>query len=324
MIVAYDNIDKVETLNEREKNLLLSLLKDVDEFNELVGHPMTGKSFVWTNNFYKICITWQDWHDEYSPENLEAQDYYGVFRICLMPDEKDPSNLVNFSTELTLDELDTNLCTLVGYFSDSKEYETKDRERIYEASMKAYKEKKQRQQEALEKYKDYVPSVGDICMKLVSRSEFMRLSCNVYLSIISRIENGKIFTRNINIDKMSVLKETNPQCWYLLNESPNHNYSVADSNDGFASGAIECNTNRKRYGRFLFSRWHAVEIIDEFFDNYKGKKVPVRYIWKSCQPEKIPGTTVIKYLEKLRALLIDDEKISSLKYEEQTPPEMIN
>jgi hypothetical protein len=321
MIVAYNNIDKVETLNEREKNLLLSLLKDVDEFNELVGHPLTEKSFVWNSNFYKICITWQDWHDEYSPENLEAQDYYGVFRICLMPDEKDPSILVNFSTEMTIDELDTNLCTLVGYFADSREYEAKVRKERDEAYVRAYQETRQRQKEALEKYKDYMPAVGDICMKLVSRTEFMRISCNVYLSIISRIEDGKIFTRNINIDKMSVLKESNPQCWYLLNENPKNTYSVADHNDGFASVAPECKI--KRCGQFLFSRWHAIEIIDEFFDNYKGKKVPVRYIWKSCQPEKVPGTTIIKYLEKLKALLIDDEKISSLKYEEQTPPELI-
>lgn len=125
MIVTKENINSIEFVGidrrERSRGLLCSLIDDVDEFNELVGHPSTEKSFVWEPVLlYKICIIWQDWHDEYSPESLECPDYYGLFKICLLPDNSE--NPVPFSEHLTLEELDSHLCTLVSYFSYSKEY----------------------------------------------------------------------------------------------------------------------------------------------------------------------------------------------------------
>lgn len=336
MIVTKENINKVE-ITEKEKSLLLSLLDDVDEFNELIGYPEDNDNqFIFVEKLPRIWISWQNYHDEYSPENLEAPDNYGCFRICISPvdiiEKKYHSRIesrnafIPISSELTLDELDTNLCSFVGYFSDARDYYREFWKKFREDDKKKRDAIKEREKTAKEKYKDYKPAVGDICMKLVSHNGFYRISCNVFPAFISRIveENGetRIFTRNVNIDEMRVLKEANPQKWYNPFNGGNYNiHDSARSNDQFAEISKEC--KRKSYGSYLISRWMAVEIIDEFLDRYEGKKTTNRFLWHSCQPEKVYGTTIIKHLKKLKDFLTDDDKISKLYWEEQTPPEMI-
>lgn len=334
MIVTKENIDKIE-ISEKDKKLLLSLLEDVDEFNELIGYPEDNDNeFIIMERLPRIWISWQDYHDECSPESLESPDYYGCFRICISPvdviekkyQEKVDVNFISISSELTLNELDTNLCSLVGYLTETRDFYRDFWKKYREEAKKKRDAIKEREKAAKEKYKDYKPAVGDICMKLVSHNEFYRLSCIVFPSFISRIveENGetRIFTRNVNIDEMRVLKETNPQEWYNPFNGGNYNiHDDASSNDQFAEISKEC--KRTSYRSYLISRWMAVEIIDEFLDRYEGKKTTNRFLWHSCQPEKVYGTTIIKHLKKLKDFLTDDDKISKLYWEEQTPPEMI-
>ena len=119
MIVTKDNISKVD-ISQKDKELLVSLLRDVEEFNKLVGYPKDNElQFIYMEKLPRIWISWQDYHDEYSPENLETPDYYGSFRICISPKDvfsDADDRYIPISTELSIDELDTNLCTLVRYF----------------------------------------------------------------------------------------------------------------------------------------------------------------------------------------------------------------
>ena len=126
MIVTRDNLDKVD-IPEKDKSLLESLLKDTDEFNELIGYPEDNdRRVIYMEKLPRIWISWQEYHDEYSPENLEAVDYYGSFRICISPKDvysDTEEQYIPISPELSIDELNTSLCTLVCYFSDLAEFQ---------------------------------------------------------------------------------------------------------------------------------------------------------------------------------------------------------
>ena len=115
MIISRENISSIDA-SDKDKSLVRALMSDLEECNSLAEH--LGSKFP------KICMTWQEWHNEYSPENLEAPDYYGCFRICVCSGD----NIVPISIELALDELDTNMCTLVGYFNAAKELADKNHE----------------------------------------------------------------------------------------------------------------------------------------------------------------------------------------------------
>lgn len=96
MKVTPNNIKDI-TLKERERNLLASLLIDVDEINSLTGD--------------KLYIDWQDFHNEYSPERTDpCPDYYGYYTIR---DESDPYEIIGL--EATIDQLDEYLCVLSNY-----------------------------------------------------------------------------------------------------------------------------------------------------------------------------------------------------------------
>ena len=96
MKVTLDNIKDIP-LKERERNLLVSLLIDIDEINSLTGD--------------KLYIDWQDFHNEYSPERTDpCPDYYGYYTI-----RSNPYEIIGL--EATLDQLDEYLCVLSTYIN---------------------------------------------------------------------------------------------------------------------------------------------------------------------------------------------------------------
>lgn len=80
-----------ETIKEVPKNeqkLLKALLQDVEEINKIAKNP--------------IEITYQDWHNEYSPERVDpCPDYYGYYRIVV--------NNEPIGEEMTINGLDNAL-----------------------------------------------------------------------------------------------------------------------------------------------------------------------------------------------------------------------
>ena len=93
------NTIKDVTLKEKERNLLVALLVDINEINSLTGD--------------KLYIDWQDFHDEWSPEWTDpCPDYYGYYTIR---DESNPYEVIGL--EATLDQLDEYLCVLSTYIN---------------------------------------------------------------------------------------------------------------------------------------------------------------------------------------------------------------
>lgn len=93
MVVRENNIDKVP---ENEQGLLRALLKDLANINSY------GK--------LELDIHWQDWHNEYSSERTDpCPDFYGAYTLRVR------NSFETVGIGMTLDELDTNMCTLINY-----------------------------------------------------------------------------------------------------------------------------------------------------------------------------------------------------------------
>ena len=87
-----------EVVPEKEQTLILALLQDLDEYY-----------------FPRVVeIHYQDWHDD----NGEYPDYYGTYSIRW----SDNSN-ENINSEMTIHELDMNMCTLCQAFEQLYEME---------------------------------------------------------------------------------------------------------------------------------------------------------------------------------------------------------
>ena len=96
----------IDIIPENEQILIKALLEDIESINKYISN----KGFIW--------ISYEDEHTEYSPEWTDpCPDYYGCYRI---------HNSLNDDTigiEMTLDDLDMNLCTLINFcesFLDKK------------------------------------------------------------------------------------------------------------------------------------------------------------------------------------------------------------
>ena len=87
MKIDYDNIKELvacKLVKEKDAPLLESLLNDLFDINTA------------TSDKFGFYIDVQDYHDEYSPENLENHDMYGSYRIykeCSNESITDPENL---------------------------------------------------------------------------------------------------------------------------------------------------------------------------------------------------------------------------------------
>lgn len=91
MIITSDNIN---ALPKDEQGLATSLLSDLDELN--------------LGNDWDIKISWQEYHDDISPECLEPQDHYGEYRLI----DKTGDSI---GCEMSIHELDTVMCALIGF-----------------------------------------------------------------------------------------------------------------------------------------------------------------------------------------------------------------
>lgn len=110
MKVTQENIKDIEfiysyiNLNlEQSKNLLSSLLLDIEELNNELDNK--GESYK------KLYIDYEDEHTEYSDEYIEPMpDHYGTFRLRF---ESNPSETVG--DYMHLHDLDTVICALVNF-----------------------------------------------------------------------------------------------------------------------------------------------------------------------------------------------------------------
>lgn len=94
MKITKENIDK---LPEKDRALIKALLIDVEEINQ--------------NTNDRIYLNWIDTHTEYSPEWTEpCPDFYGMYNIYR---ESNPHEMLGI--EMTLEDLDMNLCLLHNY-----------------------------------------------------------------------------------------------------------------------------------------------------------------------------------------------------------------
>lgn len=91
MILARENIN---ALPNSEQSLANALLSDLDELN--------------LGNDWDIKISWQEYHDDISPECLEPQDHYGEYRLI----DKTGNSI---GCEMSIHELDTVMCALIGF-----------------------------------------------------------------------------------------------------------------------------------------------------------------------------------------------------------------
>lgn len=90
-------LENIEQIPREERALLRALVVDLEELN--------SKSPV------ELCICWQDFHNNYSPERVDpCPDYYGYYTIRPM------SNLSEvLGVEMDIRELDTAMCLLYNY-----------------------------------------------------------------------------------------------------------------------------------------------------------------------------------------------------------------
>lgn len=88
MVIRKDNIDKVP---EHEQELLEALLRDLDEINSY--------------GYRELEVHWQDWHTD----SEECPDFYGTYTLRVK------NSFETVGVEMTLDELNTNMCTLINY-----------------------------------------------------------------------------------------------------------------------------------------------------------------------------------------------------------------
>lgn len=85
-----------EIVPKKEQPLLSSLFEDLDDVNKYTKE--------------KLCIHWQDWHDEYSCERTDpCPDYYGYYTLKFENIEDTVGSV------MTIDELDSAICLLFTY-----------------------------------------------------------------------------------------------------------------------------------------------------------------------------------------------------------------
>ena len=87
--------NNLNILPESEREIVKSLLLDIDEINQHQQH---------------IELYWIDEHTEYSPERTDpCPDYYGMYRIWNGKDY--------LGVDMTLEQLDISLCLLCNYLT---------------------------------------------------------------------------------------------------------------------------------------------------------------------------------------------------------------
>lgn len=102
MKVTLENLNTLH-IDVKERNLLGALILDLMEINNIASNS--------NQEYKKLYIDWQDFHNEYSPEWTDpCPDYYGYYTLRF---EKNPSEICGI--EMTLDDLDMVLCTLNNY-----------------------------------------------------------------------------------------------------------------------------------------------------------------------------------------------------------------
>lgn len=103
MKVTNDIIKKLD-ISERDKLLLTSLLKDIDSLNRTIQGSLYKKD--------EVYISYQDYHDEYSPERVDpCPDYYGYYTLVLANDNS--QNTLGFPCKIN--ELDHRICVLIEF-----------------------------------------------------------------------------------------------------------------------------------------------------------------------------------------------------------------
>lgn len=101
MKITKENVNELN-IDDYSKHLLNALLIDLIELNnELDKQNLSNK---------KLYIDYQDYHNEYSPERTDpCPDYFGYYFLRF----ENNSN-ATCGAEMTLDELDNTLCTLIN------------------------------------------------------------------------------------------------------------------------------------------------------------------------------------------------------------------
>lgn len=95
MKVTKENISEIKFKNDWDKSRLLALLKDLEELNSKSNKP-------------EIYIDYQTFHNEYSSERVDpCPDYYGYYTLRTTDE--------TIGIEMTLDELDRTICTLIEF-----------------------------------------------------------------------------------------------------------------------------------------------------------------------------------------------------------------
>lgn len=95
--LTFDNYSEV--VPEKDKVLVRALLVDINNINRIIAFT---KKELW--------LSFEDEHTEYSPERTDpCPDYFGTYRL------HNSFNNDTIGIEMTLDELDTNLCTLYDF-----------------------------------------------------------------------------------------------------------------------------------------------------------------------------------------------------------------
>ena len=102
MKITKDNIDKLK-ISDNDKNLLKALLIDIEEINNLSDNVH--------QEYKKLYIDYQDYHNEYSEERVDpCPDYYGMYTLRF---EKNPNEKCGI--EMDLDTLDTVICSIYNF-----------------------------------------------------------------------------------------------------------------------------------------------------------------------------------------------------------------
>ena len=101
-------IIKTLDISDADKRLLDSLLLDVEELNNELDNC--------NQDWKKVYIDYQDWHNEYSSERVDpCPDYYGYYFLKFENDESE-----SCCTEMTIHELDIVLCALINLVEYNK------------------------------------------------------------------------------------------------------------------------------------------------------------------------------------------------------------
>lgn len=98
-MIQIDLKNYTDFVPEQEQLIIKALLRDIDRINNYVA---------FTNKYLWLSIETE--HTEYSPERTDpCPDYYGFYRLHNSYDND------TIGIEMTLEELDSNLCTLLNF-----------------------------------------------------------------------------------------------------------------------------------------------------------------------------------------------------------------